>query len=228
MWRSPFSAAIKNARRSPFDDDPQATSKIPSSQQSERPMKRARYACPPGCQMRTVRQAVPDSPMDAPRLLHEFFERAVLRNPDGIAIDVPGTHSRPRRRISYADLDRRARAIARRLAALVVPGDVVAIFVPRHDTDAFAAQLAVMRAGCAYTCIDPSFPDAHASFIVADASVKVLIADESSATRARAAGFPVAHVVELQDVTAAEEAPQRAATAPTDLAYVIYTSGTTG
>jgi len=162
------------------------------------------------------------------QLLHEFFDHALALNPNRTAIDVPGSSSRSARRVTYAELDRRARVIADRLAPLTHEGDVVALFIARHDVDLFAAELAVLRIGCAYTCIDPVFPDAHVAFIVEDARARVVLVDHVHVRRAREMNLRADHIVETSTIEPAASSFVERASAPSDLAYLIYTSGTTG
>src|SRR4051794_18705292 len=95
-----------------------------------------------------------------PILLHEFFEDSARRWPTRIAVDTPPGSDRPiRRTITYAELDRQANALAQFLRDFVKDECVVAILLPRESEHLYLAQLAVLKAGAAYTCIDPAFPD---------------------------------------------------------------------
>src|SRR5262245_1428705 len=94
-----------------------------------------------------------------PALLHEFFEQAAARWPDHIAIDTPPSSTRAERRtITYSELDRQATSLARFLRQFVKEECVIAILLPRSSEHLYLAQLAVLKAGAAYTCIDPAFP----------------------------------------------------------------------
>jgi amino acid adenylation domain-containing protein len=172
-------------------------------------------------------------PHAAPRLLHEFLERSARAHPDAVALEIPGDAQRPRRSLSYAELDRRAEDLARRLADCVRGECVVAILLPRHAAELYVAQLAILKAGAAYTCLERPFPDAHAAFLLEDSRAVALLTDAEGAARARAARFPVARILELDERAQAplESGPDRPRPAwlgPASLAYVIYTSGTTG
>ncbi len=169
---------------------------------------------------------------EAESLLHAFFERSVLAHPERVALEIPGNADRARCSLTYAELDRRAAVLAERLRASIRGECVVALLLPRHAAELFVAQLAVLRAGAAYTCLDASFPDAHAAFLLEDSRAVVLVTDAAGARRARAAKFPVERILDLDQPPApssnghAHSAP--AWLGPSSLAYVIYTSGTTG
>ena len=162
--------------------------------------------------------------------LHSFFARSATRRPHNIAVDVPPSIANPARRIvSYADLDRWSNRLAARVASHLTGECIVAILLPR-GAEVYAAQLAVLKSGGAYTCIDPLFPDQRARWILEDAQAAVLITNADGVARARRAGWKLP----LIDVTAARSAagasvPDRVPwLTPSSLAYLIYTSGTTG
>ena len=55
------------------------------------------------------------------------------------------------------------------MRASIVGECVVAILLPRDSSQLYAAQLAVLKAGAAYTCLDPSFPDERIVDVLEDA-----------------------------------------------------------
>jgi len=159
-------------------------------------------------------------------LLHQFFEESVRKWPERIAVDVPPGPGRPQRRLTtYAELARQADAVAAALGRL--GGDsLVAILLPRDCERIYSAQLGVLRAGGAYTNLEPSFPDRRIGEILQDSQAVALVTDSAGAERARGLGF--ARLILL-----AEELPDTPpgtlpCADPSNLAYVIYTSGTTG
>ena len=170
-------------------------------------------------------------------LLHDFFERIARRWPDRVAVDVPPGNDRPARTlVTYAELDNESSALALRLRPFIHGECVVGILLPRTSAHLCTAQLAVLKAGAAYTCLDPSFPDERIREILADAGAVVLLTDRVGQARAQGCGLDS---LPLMDVSVALPAPSGAnPTAGEDgpdvwltsasLAYVIYTSGTTG
>lgn len=166
--------------------------------------------------------------------LHGFFERAALRWPDAVAIDVPpGRHRPGRQLITYAELARQAQAIARVLAPLVTSDAIVAILASRDSPAVYAGQLGVLMAGAAYTCLDPAFPDQQLRDTLSDAGAVALLADAPGGARLRGLRFTHPPVIDLDSTIreASIDPGQRPAPVwltPRSLAYVIYTSGTTG
>jgi amino acid adenylation domain-containing protein len=147
------------------------------------------------------------------RELAGVLRAGVRLNPDGVAVREPG------RSITYAELDRRADALAHELLrAGVKAGDRVAVWLPK-SIDAVASMQAALRAGAVYVPIDPLSPPARARTIIADAAVAVCMTRE------------VVDVPAL-DPSDAPDAPAGPLPAvergPDDLAYILYTSGSTG
>jgi len=180
--------------------------------------------------------AVADS-VNGMTLLPGLFEDAVRQWPEHVAVDIPPGHGRPARiLVTYAELDIEAQALADHLRPLLHGESVVGILLPRTTAELFVAQLAVLRAGAAYTCLDLSFPDERVQEILEDAHVEILLTDRAGRARLQRRGLNTLTVIEVGATLASaarEEPARRTATAPAwltpaSLAYVIYTSGTTG
>ena len=166
------------------------------------------------------------------RTLHSFFECAVRRWPDAVAVDVPPGRGRPHRlRVTYAELDRRAECVASALQPYVSGECIVAIALPRDGDALYAAQLGVLKAGAAHTCIDPAYPDERIAALIADCGAVAVLTDSAGRQRVRAPGdVPVVdvRVLSASQGGVARGRPQPAWLGPSSLAYVIFTSGTTG
>ena len=169
---------------------------------------------------------------DEPIFLHQFFERSARRYADLTAIEIPPGINRERTSVSYRELDRRVNAVAAYLRNFVRDECVVAILLSRSTENLYISQLAALKAGAAYTCIDPTFPDEQARAILGDSQAVALLTDSAGAARANAA-FDVERIIDVADLlnhpseeVAAIEPPSWLT--PRSLAYVIYTSGTTG
>jgi|AGTN01.1.fsa_nt_gi amino acid adenylation domain/amino acid adenylation domain len=152
--------------------------------------------------------------------LAEAFDRSVRRYPERIAV-TDGTTA-----LSYAELDRRATALARRLAAHGVgPERRVGICLER-SADLITAMLAVVRAGGAYVPLDPAYPSDRLTYIVGDSRMQVVLTSMALAGRLPGS-CPLLCLDSPFDGGTDEGAPLPAADSG-DAAYVIYTSGSTG
>ncbi|MGH3166961.1 MAG: non-ribosomal peptide synthetase, partial [Trebonia sp.] len=166
----------------------------------------------------------------AGRTLPSFVQEQAGRDPDAVAV-VSGGHE-----LSYAGLDRRANRLARYLVSRGAgPERIVALALPRGEL-MVVALLAVMKAGAAYLPVDPDYPAARITFMLADARPVLLVSDTATAGRLPAGGVPVValdHGDTSSEIAARPSAPvtddERIAPLRTgNPAYVIYTSGSTG
>lgn len=177
--------------------------------------------------------------MTTPTWLPEFFEHAARTWPDALAIDIPPGPTRPERTtLTYAALAEQVEALRTAIQDHVMGECIVAILLGRDTERLYVAQLAVLSAGAAYLCIDPSFPDEQVREILRDSAAVLLLTDAVGQARAELGEFPVqVHPVGInpsQRVTSRPEGTRAKGGEPkpagmlTALAYVIYTSGTTG
>ncbi|GAB4192319.1 MAG: hypothetical protein OHK0022_06410 [Roseiflexaceae bacterium] len=153
------------------------------------------------------------------RCFHELFAEQAAQSPDATALVFEG------RRVSYAELERRANGLAHHLRALGVgPEARVGIYAER-STEQVIALLAVLKAGGAYVPLDPDYPPERLALILEDAGALAVVAQPDLSTR-----LPGRHPVILLDEHSLAERPEAPASGagPGNLAYVLYTSGSTG
>jgi amino acid adenylation domain-containing protein len=147
-----------------------------------------------------------------------LFAEQAQSTPGAIAVADPRQH------LTYAELDRRANAVAERLrAAGAGAGSVVAVCIGR-SVSTLAGLLGVWKAGAAYVAFDPDYPKDRLAYIVQDAGANVLLAE----SRYRALFPESIPTVLLEHCAQAPAAPIAVTAGPDDLAYVLYTSGSTG
>ena len=155
-------------------------------------------------------------------LLHTRFLQQVAANPRQIAIRSP------ERRLTYEELYRRACRVEEELIRRgVQPNEIVAVLMEK-GWEQVVAVLGIHFAGAAYLPIDADLPAERQQYLIADASVRIVLAQ--SAVRDRASlpkDVEVLAVDQLEPSASGAVAP-RARQKPEDLAYIIYTSGSTG
>ena len=164
------------------------------------------------------------------------FEARAAGSPEAIAL----TFLRPDRTqesLSFAGLEAKANRLACRLRGMDADADrrqvAVGLCVERSPA-VVVGFLGIWKAGAAYLPLEPSYPDARLSFLLADAledaSSPVVVTEK--ALESRLAGLvPDGTRQILLDVDAPEVALDIEPDwkpSPEDLAYLIYTSGTTG
>ena len=168
-----------------------------------------------------------------PRLLQACFEAAAARWPEQLAVDVPPGPGRDQRHTAtYAELAARAHTLAALLRPRLTRDAIVALHLCRDTPDLYAAQLAVLLAGGAWTCIDPTFPDDQVQAILDDAAPAAVLADAAGVARLQRLHPGTDLLVDTAAYLATAPAAAPLAAAPwqdaQSLAYLIYTSGTTG
>jgi amino acid adenylation domain-containing protein len=156
------------------------------------------------------------------RSCHAEFEMRAMSTPNAVAVAIGST------RLSYADLNRSANRLARRLRDLGAKrGKRVGICLERSP-EMVIAMLAVLKSGAAYVPLDPTYPQARLRTMLEDADSVVLVTTERiSAELPPHAARPLYIDQEPAEAGAADDnlgLPVGAA----DIAYVIYTSGSTG
>jgi amino acid adenylation domain-containing protein len=163
-----------------------------------------------------------DTEADLPvQCIHHGFEAQAAATPRAVAAEFETEQ------VSYAELDRRAGRVARRLRGLGVGPEVLVGVCMRTGLPRLAALLGVWKAGGGYVPLDPALPAERLSFMIADTGMAVVLADAPSADRVP----PGVTVVCLDDERDDRDAGDPAGTpevCPANVAYVIYTSGSTG
>ncbi|GGL11880.1 non-ribosomal peptide synthetase [Planomonospora parontospora] len=99
------------------------------------------------------------------------FAAQAARTPDAEAVVAEGTS------LTYAELDRRADRLARRLTALGVRAETPVAVLLDRSAEVVVATLAIARAGGAYVPLHQGHPPDRMSWVVADTGAPVLIAD---------------------------------------------------
>ncbi|MFY0568156.1 non-ribosomal peptide synthase/polyketide synthase [Archangium lansingense] len=162
---------------------------------------------------------------DYPRekCVHTLFEEQVERRPDAVAVDFDGV------RLTYRELNQRANQLAHRLIKLgVEPGARVGLCVER-SADMVVGMVATIKAGGAYVPLDPSYPKERLSFMVEDASLTVLLTQQSLSDSLPQSGARVLCLDAAGEGLDSEpESNPSSGAQATHPIYVIYTSGSTG
>ncbi|MEU0537733.1 amino acid adenylation domain-containing protein, partial [Amycolatopsis tolypomycina] len=120
---------------------------------------------------RDLLAADPATPLPA-ETTAELFAAQVARTPDALALAFGAE------RLTYAELDARAAALARALLARGAgPERVVAVALPR-SVDLVVALLAVLKTGAAYLPLDRNHPADRIELMLTDAAPHLVIAED--------------------------------------------------
>ena len=126
---------------------------------------------------------------------------------------------------SYEQLDRQSNHIAAQLIAAGTEPESIVGVVAGRSLEMMAAMLGIMKAGCAYLPIDPSYPQARISYMLKDSGARHALAQPHLKDRVQFDG----DILELNcDDIDPRENPSKDRSHCESPAYVIYTSGSTG
>ena len=103
---------------------------------------------------------------------------------------------------------------------------VVAILTGRNE-NTFILPLSVMKAGCAYEPLDPSYPKERLNYMVKDAEISLLIADDTLCNIIDEYDGDTILISELFELKA-DGLPTPPLPRPQDMYILLYTSGSTG
>jgi amino acid adenylation domain-containing protein len=159
--------------------------------------------------------------------LHERFEAQVDLTPGAEAL-LAGPE-----RLTYAELDRRANRLARRLRRLGVGPEVRVGIALERTADLVVGLLAILKAGGAYVPLDPAYPRERLALILEDAQegmeFPVVITQETLLEcLPELRGQVLLLDAEREEIGREEDGRPPASSSPGNLAYLIYTSGSTG
>lgn len=158
--------------------------------------------------------------------IHDLFEEQVRRTPDTLAVLHDGIY------VTYAELDRKADAIAEVLRWHGLrPDDLVALCMGRH-IETIAAILGILKAGGAYLPLDQSYPADRLNMMLEDAKPRLLIADGGMPSSLKLGSTRLISLESLQiapsNLSEVSSRRNNALGTLDTLLYVIYTSGSTG
>jgi amino acid adenylation domain-containing protein len=171
------------------------------------------------------RVAVNDTAGPLPQgLLHEPFLDQVRKRPDHTAIATW------ERRLTYNDVHRHARCLARRLRQLGAGPNRLVALVMEKGWEQVVGAIAVLEAGGAYLPVDPDLPQERRWFLLRQGEVEIVLTQPCIAERLEWPSGVQCLSVEWQSPGQEEpiEEPLAPSACETDLAYVIFTSGSTG
>src|ERR1700712_5239573 len=111
--------------------------------------------------------------------IHGAFARCVAEDPDAIAV----IHAEARR--TYAELDRDAEALGRRLYEFGVrPGMLVPVLLDR-SVGLICSLLAILKCGAGYAALDPRWPAGRTASILRRLDAPLVVTTQPAVPGAR-------------------------------------------
>ncbi|MDQ3658861.1 MAG: AMP-binding protein, partial [Actinomycetota bacterium] len=152
--------------------------------------------------------------------LHELFERQALKSPDATAVVDANTT------LTYAELDRRADALAAHLrSAGVVPDAAVGVYMERC-AEYVVAILAAMKAGGAYVPLELAYPASQLEDVLSDCEPTVVLTKDAHA--GRLPDWQERFRMDADEPGTPDEDSEPPRVDRENLAFIPYSSGTTG
>ncbi len=161
--------------------------------------------------------------MTVTKLLHEYFEHSLDKNPHAMAICTPV------RQITYRELATIANHLAKKLLTLQVKSNQLVAVVMEKGWEQVVAVLGILKSGAAYLPIDPNESPERLRYLLDIGEVNVILTQSqyqkcSAWPQDKTLIFVDSLVPNNEDQTIFLPAQQSAE----DLAYVVFTSGSTG
>ena len=153
--------------------------------------------------------------------LHELIAAQAARTPDAVAVEAGG------RTLTWAGIEERSSALARRLHALGVGVETRVGVCLERRVDLPVALLAILKTGGAYVPLDSAYPAERLRLVVEDSGASLILTEDALLDRLPPQGPPRICLEQLA-ATADGRDGETPAVSSDNLAYVLYTSGSTG
>lgn len=150
----------------------------------------------------------------------ELFEKQAVKMPNKSAVVYE------EKKLTYAELNRRANQLAYLLIAKGVKKDSAVAIMTEKSIEMLVGILGILKAGGAYLPIDPEYPESRKKYILEDCGVSIILVHNNTAAR-------VAGPAEALNIECISEYPGNNENIPLaynakNLAYIMYTSGSAG
>lgn len=153
---------------------------------------------------------------EQPGILNRMHQQAIAK-PTSIAVHADGLD------LTYEQLEKQSDNIATVLRGYVESNQKIGLCVPPSPATILGIT-GILKAGCAYVPLDPSYPEERLRFMIEDSQMTMLLTS-------RGANYTWSDLKILFIEDMVEDLPEELdppVEDPSDLAYLIYTSGSSG
>ena len=155
--------------------------------------------------------------------VHSSILKHALKHPQKLAVKDSEVS------FTFSELDRFSSEIANYLIEKKVePRDCVSVLVQNKSANILPLLLGILKSGAYYLPIDPKNPEDRVLSILADASPKILIANEDSNLCGSWNNLSYEFILNLRYREQSNSEISLPFVNPEEIAYCLYTSGTTG
>lgn len=155
--------------------------------------------------------------------LHQLIEEQAKLTPNSVAVIYED------QRLTYSELNQRANQLAHFLRHSGVGAEVYVGVCMERSIEMVVALIGILKSGGAYVPIDPTYPKERVAFMLADASVAVLLTQSRLADQLTENNSRIVCLDTEWEIVASElQTNPPIEILDENLAYMIYTSGSTG
>jgi non-ribosomal peptide synthetase component F len=178
----------------------------------------------PDSERRTIVEQWNDTATDWPldRCVHTLVEEQVARSPERTAVIAEEG------RLTYAELDARAEAVAHALRRRGVRPETLVAICAERSLELVVGLLGILKAGGAYVPLDPDYPADRHAYVLSDSEAPVLLTQRRLVDSLPAFSGEILALEDIQVESGDPGDRTRAEVSPENLVYVVYTSGSTG
>lgn len=168
------------------------------------------------------------------RMIHQYFEEQVLREPHGIAVTFED------KTLTYEQLNTKANQLAAKLKTLYVGSaysgginnqPIVAVCMD-YQCELVVSILAILKSGACYLPIDPLDAPLRIETMLTNAKVDIILTLQNNCKRLSSVFAACKHILKLDTewhkIALYSKDNLNTVGTANDLAYIIHTSGTTG
>ncbi|QHI35943.1 Tyrocidine synthase 3 [Kordia antarctica] len=154
--------------------------------------------------------------------LHQLLEKNLDHYRDAIALVFQD------KKLTHGELHDLSNQMARYILDILKakPYDLIGVCMNR-TLEMVVTLLGILKAGCTYVPIDPTFPKIRQQMIIEDAETNLLMSDHQMAFNDSNTNICMV-IEEWNTIRALDKTPVFSHSNPDALAYIIYTSGSTG
>ena len=173
--------------------------------------------------LETLNDAQVDYPTDL--CIHELFEQQVKKTPNNNAVVYKDQS------LSYRELNKQANQLAAYLISQGAKADSFIGLCVERSLEMMVGLLAILKAGCAYLPLDPSYPKDRLEHMLDDSQVQLLLTqrrllDELNFEKQKV--ICIDEATEFSHHSKENIKKESINLSSNNLAYIIYTSGSTG
>lgn len=155
-----------------------------------------------------------------PKTIIDIFNSKAQKFNDRIAL-TDGNRSE-----TYGSVNRKANMLARKILRYKEKdNDKIGLELER-SIDLVISILAILKAGCAYVPIEPTYPQSRKEFILKDADISVVVTSHNLEYVSEKETVKL--YIDDSDIYSGDDSNLNIELDPLSLAYIMYTSGSTG